>query len=849
MNQIAAPIFQALFQSAVPRIILAADAPDFTIIDYNKAHQQATANRTDDHRGQSIWTAYEPRIAGSDGPALLKNALISAISSASVVKMPVFRYDIFQQDGKAILPCWWQLEIMPVADEQGEIAYLLVTTHNVTDEVQRDRRSDELHEELLLSSKELALANDRLNATLQDLQEANQVLERFNLELESRVERGVKAIAQSESSLHSLVMTAHYPLMILRGKNWVIEHANQALVNLWEKTIEDVTGQELMDVLPELVDQPFPAFLRQVYESGVGYGQEEQIFYYNSPSGPATKYVSFYYDPLVDENGLVLGIIVSADDITAKVEQRQLLERSLANEQSLVEETSSLNDELAATVEELSATNEELMDAQDKLAAKHDELVDSEERFRLLIRQAPVGICVIRASDLLVVEVNDNYLELVGKTRQELENKLIWDAVAEAATDYAPIMDEVIHSGKAFVATEHQLLLVRFGEPEIVFVDFVYEPVIAASGTVTAIMVVAINVTEKVNARKTIEEASARMQLAVEAAEMGTFEFSYENNEVVTSERFNEIFNVVNPKSRSELLRFYHPEDLHLSAQAHVRAARDGKMLYEARIIHADQSVHWIKVQANVIYNSDGEASKLMGTILDISDSKRLQQQKDDFISIASHELKTPITSLKASLQLLMRMQDPSAGALFTRLLSQANRSMERINALVEDLLNVGTIGSEAVKLNKTTFTLKTLLDECCTHIRESDRHELIFEGDALLQVTADENRIEQVVVNFVNNAVKYAPNSKKIYLIVDKQGDYAKVSVRDNGNGIPLEKQKLIFDRYVRADSNSLQIAGLGLGLYISADIIHRHHGEIGVDSTPGQGATFWFTLPIVSI
>lgn len=845
MKPIADPIFQALFQSEVPRIILMANAPHYTIIDYNRAHQQATA-RTVDNRGKSIWTAYQPSIAGSDGPARLKAALEEAIVTRAIVKMPIFRYDILNDGSDAVLQRWWQLEILPIADEHGVIAYLLVTTYNVTETIEGERRTHELHEELQFSTNELELVNDRLKITLNELQHANDALEQLNVQLEKRVQSGIQAIANSESSLRSLVMAAHYPLMILRGRDWIIEIANQPLVNLWDKTIAEVTGQKLMDILPEIVDQPFPTYLHQVYDSGIGYGQEEQVFYYNAPSGPATKYVSFYYDPLRDDDGAVVGIIVAADDITAKVEQRRLLESSLAKEQRLVEEMSSLNDELAATIEELSATNEELLDAQKQLGKKHDELIESEERFRLLIKQAPVGICVIRAKDFVVLEVNDGYLSLVGKKRDELENKPIWDAVAEVATDYAPIMNGVISSGKPFIAVEHALTLVRYGQPEVVYIDFVYEPVLSSEGMVTAVMVVAINVTEKVKARQAIEEASARTQLAVEAAEMGTFEYSYETNNVVTSTRFNEIFAVSNPTSRADLLRFYHPEDIQVSAQAHARAAREGKMLYEARIIHPDESLHWIKVQANVIYQVDGTPSKLMGTIQDITDFKRLQQQKDDFISIASHELKTPITSLKASLQLLMRMQDNPTAALFARLLSQANRSMERINSLVNDLLNVGTIGSEAVGLRKHTFTLKTLLDECCSHIREAGKHDLVFQGDVSLQVTADEHRIEQVVVNLVNNAAKYAPDSKEIILQVEREGKFAKVSVRDKGPGISVDKQAFIFDRYVRGDDGKVPTAGLGLGLYISADIVQRHGGTIGVDSTVGEGATFWFTLPL---
>src|SRR5690606_3189849 len=109
-------------------------------------------------------------------------------------------------------------------------------------------------------------SNEELNATIEDLQQAHQGLEELNQDLAERVAEGIKDIAESESSLRSLVMTAHYPLMILRGRDWIIEIVNQPLVNLWDKTIEGVTGFKLMDILPEIEDQPFPTFLRQVYD-------------------------------------------------------------------------------------------------------------------------------------------------------------------------------------------------------------------------------------------------------------------------------------------------------------------------------------------------------------------------------------------------------------------------------------------------------------------------------------------------------------------------------------------------------------------------------------------------------
>ncbi|WP_166727770.1 ATP-binding protein [Mucilaginibacter gilvus] len=259
----------------------------------------------------------------------------------------------------------------------------------------------------------------------------------------------------------------------------------------------------------------------------------------------------------------------------------------------------------------------------------------------------------------------------------------------------------------------------------------------------------------------------------------------------------------------------------------------------------SDGEYRWFLSRAIPSKNEKGEVIRWFGTNTDITDQRKLEQQKDDFLSIASHELKTPITSLKASLQLLDKIKDKEYSSMHIRLIEQSNRSMEKMSVLVDELLNIHRLTDGHLHLNKTTFTIAEMLDLCCNHVRVAGKHELVFSGDKDLQIHADEHRVDQVVVNFVNNAVKYAPDSKEIYLIVEKLDGFAKVSVKDTGPGIAPEKLPYIFDRYYRADHSGQAYNGLGLGLYISAEIIKKHDGQIGVESELGKGSTFWFTLP----
>jgi two-component system CheB/CheR fusion protein len=249
------------------------------------------------------------------------------------------------------------------------------------------------------------------------------------------------------------------------------------------------------------------------------------------------------------------------------------------------------------------------------------------------------------------------------------------------------------------------------------------------------------------------------------------------------------------------------------------------------------------------IKNEEGKIQLWTGTATDIHEIRLLQQQKDDFISIASHELKTPTTSLKASLQLLNRLKNEPNSPKLPGLIDIANKSLEKVIVLIKHLLDASNVNEGQLLLNQNLFTLSHVIEECCLSISIEGIYNIITEGDMDMQVYADAERINQVVINFVTNAVKYAPESKEIRIRIEKVDNMAKVSVIDKGPGIPAEKLIHLFDRYYRADNSGSQYSGLGLGLYISAEIIKKHNGKIGVDSDLGKGSTFWFTLPTLAI
>ncbi|TFF30352.1 PAS domain-containing sensor histidine kinase [Mucilaginibacter psychrotolerans] len=260
-----------------------------------------------------------------------------------------------------------------------------------------------------------------------------------------------------------------------------------------------------------------------------------------------------------------------------------------------------------------------------------------------------------------------------------------------------------------------------------------------------------------------------------------------------------------------------------------------------------DGNLIWCNV--NSILFEDNNETFGFTIIENITAKREIRLHKDEFINIASHELKTPLTSLKAVIQLFNRIlkKDTLITDKVIDLARDAERYVQKLNHLVEDLLNSTRMGEGQLTLNKRRLSLKDILEDCCNHVRlnVNGSHELIHKGDLDVEVFADKHRIDQVLVNFVNNAVKFAPESKEIIIHVDDLNDSVKVSVIDKGKGISAEYVPFLFDRYYCVNENRNQGLGLGLGLYISAEIIRKHDGQIGVDTEAGKGASFWFIIP----
>jgi len=265
----------------------------------------------------------------------------------------------------------------------------------------------------------------------------------------------------------------------------------------------------------------------------------------------------------------------------------------------------------------------------------------------------------------------------------------------------------------------------------------------------------------------------------------------------------------------------------------------------ETRLIKKDGALIWCRVTSILFPDESGTLGYTI--IDDISEQHQLKLHKEEFISIASHELKTPITSLKANLQLMSRMlkNESNVPERLTKMTENAERHATKLSFLVSDLLSSTKIEQGQLSLKKTEFILKELVDECCSHIRLEGKYHISYRSSPLFTIFADRDKIDQVLVNLVNNSVKYAAESFEIIVDAKHSKGITRVLVSDKGKGIEPENMGNLFDRYFRLAKDNNHTSGLGMGLYISAEIIRLHGGEMGVESELGKGTTFWFTIP----
>ncbi len=248
------------------------------------------------------------------------------------------------------------------------------------------------------------------------------------------------------------------------------------------------------------------------------------------------------------------------------------------------------------------------------------------------------------------------------------------------------------------------------------------------------------------------------------------------------------------------------------------------------------------------VHDEKGKVIQWFGTNTNVSKQVELERQKDEFLGIASHELKTPVTSIKAYGQVLQTMFQRKGDVKAVEALQKMDSQINKLTNLIGDLLDVTKIQSGRLEFHKEYFDFNELVYEIIDEMQlTTERHILTKDLAQTKSVYGDRERIGQVLINLISNAIKYSPHTDKIIITTNNDKGNVKLCVQDFGVGIPKEKQDKIFEQFFRISGPHYNtVPGLGLGLYISSEIIKRQKGKIWVESIVGKGSSFCFSLPI---
>ena len=252
-------------------------------------------------------------------------------------------------------------------------------------------------------------------------------------------------------------------------------------------------------------------------------------------------------------------------------------------------------------------------------------------------------------------------------------------------------------------------------------------------------------------------------------------------------------------------------------------------------------------VNAYQVEHEGAYKDRILLALEDVTERREQERRKDDFLGIASHELKTPLTSIKGYIQLLVRLIKQGPTPKVDDILGKTENYVDKLNNLITDLLDVSKIQSGKLEFRKEVFDFDEMVKDAVDGILAGQSsHSINLMGSTGSQCLGDKERLEQVVQNLLTNAIKYSPQSKEVTLHIGKVSNFLKVAITDYGVGIDKKDQKRIFERFYRVDAVQKDFPGMGIGLYVCEQIVTQHGGTLWVESEKGVGSTFNFTVPV---
>ncbi len=874
-NQITAIDYEVIFKKTTIAILVMAADEAYTMLDVNEAYLAATNTTREDLIGKSVFTVF-PANPTDEVSKNIEQTIYSfqqAISTKQPHTMSNYRYDIPVRGTDEFEERYWTTTNTPILDEKGDVKYFIHSPSNVTE--------------------------------LYQLGEKEKI--------------STAALSKQRQHLYSTFMQAPVGIAIFRGPQHIVDLINAPLCDIYGKTVEEMLGKPIFEVLNYAKGMGFEELIDNVRLTGIPFKGKSMAAPILRDGKLETVYLNFVYEPFHEDDGTISGVIAVATEVTEEILAKKLTEEAEERTRLAVDAVGlgtfdvdlstqkMTTSALFANIfgfsgpvprkeyfkvfhpDDITIRNKAHEDAlrtgtlqyeariiwsdqsihwirvEGKVYYNHNAeatrilgtLLDITEQRKAREEQQKLITLVANSVDLMSIlnmDGTNSYINEAGRKLLgfETEEEIIQTPISalHAPEDFDLVQNEVLPTviSKGRWAGRMMVKHLQTGEIFPVFNNCIRinDPV---TGEIIAIGAVMRDQRPEVAAKEALAEREQLLRSITTAAPTGLW-MSDENAAItyVNQTWIDWIGLSFESQLRDGWVSAIHDDD---SARVHAKFLNDTstRQPYEAefRFIHVDGTIHWCIATGKPQY-FNGTFSGYIGACVDITEQKRLQQQKDDFIGIASHELKTPVTSIKAYTQVLERMLLKKGEEREAAMIGKMDAQINRLTALIGDLLDVTKINSGKLQFNDRAFDFNDLAKECVEELqRTTDQHTLIENFEPNGVVFADRERVGQVITNFITNAIKYSPNADRIIVHTQLSENEVILCVEDFGIGIAEDKLNKVFDQFYRVSGDMQHtFPGLGLGLYISAQIMKREHGRIWVNSEEGKGSTFCFALPV---
>jgi len=867
------------YNSPAAQLIMSTDAPHYTILDANKAYLESTNSTREVLVGKSVFAAF-PANPTDDVSKNIERTIFSfeeAINTKKTHTMSNYRYDIPIPGTDQFEERYWTTSNTPVFDENGDVIYFIHSPNNVTE----------------------------------------------TYKLAQREKAGILALSNQRQQLYSVFMQAPVGIVILRGIDFFVELVNDNYLELVGKKREEFESRPLWEGMPEVESQVFNDLLQGVLKTGIAYyGSEAEVKIVRN-GVLETLYVNFVYEPLIEFDGRVSGIIVVATDVTETIRSKYQLKDAEERARLAVDavglgtfDLDLIHGEMITSVQfdKIFGFDEHVPrsefvnvihpDDQEVRSKAHQEAIEKGWIFyEVRVVWKDDSIHWVRVEGKVYYDENGKALRIIGTLLDITEQRNFREEQRKLATlvdnsvDLMSILnlngtnsyinkagmtllgfdteEQVMHTPIANLHTPEDLAFVeaevlpqvmqkgrwdgtmyvkhlKSGEIFPVFNNCIRidDPV---SGKPIAVGAVMRDLRPELAAKQALADSEQLLRNITTAAPTALWmsdesgDITYVNQTWMdwTDSKFSDNLG-------EQWLKAIHKDDRKRALNKFISDLKQ-RAFYEVefRLNHSDGTIHWCVATGKPQYDNDGNFIGYIGSCSDITEQKHLQQQKDDFIGIASHELKTPVTSIKAYTQVLEKMMQKQGAVREAGMIAKMDSQINRLTSLIGDLLDVTKINSGKLQFNDRDFDFNQLIKELIEDLQHTaGKHTIIEELEDTGMVYADRERISQVITNLITNAIKYSPDSDSVIVRTSVHNSEIRLCVQDFGIGITEQQQEKVFEQFYRVSGDMQHtFPGLGLGLYISSEIIKREGGRIWVNSKVGEGSTFCFALPVNQI